>query len=312
MSKITPVQTDPTQRFQKFEEYTHIRTCVMSFKGYDTLTGIEVTWHELDIRTLNNDQKSKLLEKGDALMNVKFDSILAFLHFWIDNDKQIFYFITESMSSTSIYNHVIIGNATATERVIAKWFHYVLLSIDFLHSCPTPIFHLGISLNSIFVKPSSGHIKIVPPLIDPFYLFQGNNSIKLRLSTPPELLRHEISTSCDIWFFGIALLHAATLIEPYSECKSPNSLIQKLENFVLPECINKVESIQLRDLISRCLKPVDQRATARELLGHPFFKREFEPIPEPVQQNDDAIEVIFTKKSASHSDNQLTKTKSNI
>lgn len=312
MTKVSPVQLDPTQRFQKFDEYTHVRTCVMSFKAYDTLTGIEVTWHEIDTRTLSIDQKSKLVEFGNTLMNIKFDLILSFLHFWNDNEKQIFYFITESMSSTSIYNHVVIGNSTVTERVIAKWFHSVLMAIDFLHSCPTPITHLGINLNSIYVKPSSGHVKIVPPLIDPFYLFQGSNSIKLRLSTPPELLRHDISISCDIWSFGIALLHTATLIEPYSECQSPNELIQKLENFELPECINKVESLQLRDLINRCLKPSDQRGTARDLLSHPFFKREFEPIPEPVQQNDDAIEVIFTGKSSSHSDAPLSRTNSNV
>lgn len=301
MSKITPIQSDPTQRFQKFNEYTYVRTSVISFKGYDTLTGLEVTWHELDIHTLTIEQKSKLLDFGDTLINLKFDSILSFLHFWIDNEKQIFYFITESMSTTSIYSQVVIGSTAISERVIAKWFHSALLAIDFLHSCATPVVHLNLNLNGIFVKPSTGHVKIVPPLIDPFYLFQGNNSIKLRLSTPPELLNHEIDPSCDIWSFGIALLHAATLVEPYSECKSPNELIQKLQNNVMPDCLNKVESAQLKDLILKCLKPVDQRATARDLLGHPFFKREFEPIPELAQQNDDVFEVIFSGKS-SHSE----------
>lgn len=297
MSKSIIVQTDPTKRFQKFEEYTHARTDIIRFKAYDTLAGIEVTWHELDTHTLSEEQKEKLVEYGNILVGLKHESMLSFLHYWLDVEKHIFVFITESMFGTSVLDHIVIGNSVVSERVLAKWFHSILFAVNFLHTNPAHIIHCGINLESIFVKPSSGHAKIIPPLIDPYFLFPGKNSIKLRLSTAPEMLDHKISPASDIWSFGIALLYAVTIIEPYSECTCPNDLITKLQNCQLPDCLLQVKSPQLLDLINRCLKPESERLTADALLKHPFFKREFEPIPEPTN-GDDALEVIFTGKSS--------------
>ncbi|OHS94704.1 CAMK family protein kinase [Tritrichomonas foetus] len=302
MSKNLTSIFDPTHRYQRFDAYSTARTCVMQFKAYDTVSGIEVQWHEIDITNLTSEQVTKLIAYSETLKNLRCESILSVLCYWIERDKKIFYFITESVSSSPIKEHLMFDNPTITERVIAKWCIPVLKALNVLHNLPNPIIHSRISLSSIYIKPSSGNIKIVAPLINTYYLYPTNNSLKLRLSTPPEALFGNTTTASDVWSFGISLLYLVTKNEPFSECKSPNELISKLTNNELPEALNQVKSPLLNDLIKQCLLPIEKRPNVLNLMSHPFFKQHFEVISDETSQ-DDTIQVLFTgKTTSSHND----------
>lgn len=51
------------------------------------------------------------------------------------------------------------------------------------------------------------------------------------------------------------------------------------------EALSGVQDESVRDFISRCLGPPDQRPTAADLLNHPFLKPEPPPKPAPAAQD---------------------------
>ena len=221
---------------------------------------------------------------------------MSFLHSWVDKEKGLFCFITESLCSSSIQEQIEHQPVPAGSKALKKWFTAVLQGLDYLHSRPIPIIHNRISLGSIYLKASSGHIKLIPPLVDPSVLRSAANSLKLSNITPPEALTQNMSTASDIWQFGIALLKATTNVEPYSECKTPLELINKLTNFQPPECINMITDPSLLSLIKCCLQPTRQRPTARALLSHPFFKQtnEIKPESNKILDDNDNFQVIYS------------------
>ncbi|KAH0788697.1 putative serine/threonine-protein kinase WNK11 [Histomonas meleagridis] len=260
---------DPTGQYQRFDEIINTGTSIVQFKGYANRIGIEVTWHEIDINHLNSNQVKYLLSYSETLKSLKCESLMSFLHCWVNEEKHVLCFITESLSSSSILEQV--EHQATGPKALRKWFYAVLQALDYLHSRPTPIVHNHITLPSIFLKASTGHIKLIPPLVDPLVLKSAPNSLKLQNITPPEALFQNLCPASDIWQFGIALLSAATQTDPYSECKTPLELVHKLQNFQPPDCVNMVTDPTLASLIRSCLTPTSQRPNARTLLSHPFF-----------------------------------------
>lgn len=267
------------------------------FKGYATRIGIEVTWHEVDIRHLAQEQLQYLLSYSEMLKTLKCENIMSFLHSWVDSERKLFCFITESLCSSSILEQIEHQPVPAGSKALQKWFSAVLQGLDYLHSRPNPIIHNKISLASIYLKASSGHVKIAPPLVDPSVLRGAANSLRISNITPPEALTLNMSTASDIWQFGIAMLKATTNTEPYAECKTPIELINKLTNFQPPDCINMVTNPTLLNLIKCCLQPTRQRPTARALLLHPFFKQTSEVKQETnkmMLNDNDNFQVIYS------------------
>ena len=275
MTKQEKPQQDPTHRFEKLPEILSARTCVIQFKGYDTVTGIEVTWHEADIHSLTPEQRSDLVACVEVIKSLKCEFLLSLLHYWMNEEETVFYLITESLSSTSAQDQLNRDVPSLMKRAIARWFFAVLHALDFLHTRSRPIVHHRVFLSNIFVKATSGHVKLIPPLIDPFSLNVDDHSLKLRNTTPPEALHKQCVPASDIWMYGLALLRAVTQEEPYIECKSPIELIQKLERFEPPAALQRVDDRLVYDLIQQCLQPTSRRPTAAELMRHPFFQQDF-------------------------------------
>lgn len=272
-SKKAFLAVDPSNRFQKIDTCISAKNNVVSFKCYDRLEGREVIWHE--VSSLNSEQLKKLIEGAQNSMKIRSPNILKFVHFWDSPETKKFMYITESASNQSISHHLECDVDQLRSAVAARWFRGVLLGLDFLHSLPTPIIHSRLDLNSIFFKPNTKIIKLRSPIVSPIMFQTSKIHIHLRIWTPPESLFNYECTASDIWEFGIAMLTAVTKTEPYGECESAYQLALKLSKFEPPQILNTVSDPLMKEVISLCFKPTNERPSARFLLTHPFFNQEF-------------------------------------
>ena len=286
--------SDPTGRFNKINDLYSVQNNLAFFKGYDKDSGLEITWCEIFTSSLNNEQKDNLQKIATTIQSFRLNTLLSVFYFWYNADRSIFTVITESSNSKSVLDQIKHGSQPIHIRAISKWAGAVLQALDYLHSQNPPFIHGRTELSSIFVKPSSGTVKLLTPMINPTFLKTGSNVLWARYSTPPEALFNQVCTASDIWSFGIAVLYSVTNNEPYSECESPFELIQKLSTFKPPTSLSFVTQPVLHDFISKCLLPTKDRPSAKELLNHQFFQLKFTDTPSLGQQN--GIEVLFTKK----------------
>lgn len=269
--------TDPSGRFERKDEYITINESLIRHKAYDTQTGLEVTWHErLLTETAYRNHIDELLSYAELVRKLKHASMNSLVAFWHDPDTSRICYITESVSVNSVYHNIAIGAIDIKNKVIARWFLPVLNVLDYLHRQNPPIVHGRLRLTSIYVKPSTGAVKLISPTVIPRSLFMSGLSVRIEPEMPPEFLHGEIGPSSDIWSFGIALLSVATKKKPYEECKCPAELITRLRSYQPPACVRDVTDPLILDMVVRCLQPPLQRPSAAELLDHPFFKQNFD------------------------------------
>lgn len=289
-------EIDPTQRFQRSDDILHFSDSSILYKAYDRQSGSEVTWHELMISSFTEKQKSDLIDKANRLKTLRCPIINSFIHFWINSDSTKLCYITESVWTNSIYKNISENFGEIRSKVIARWFMPVLEAINYLHSQNPPIIHNKIILSSMFIKPSTGAVKIIPPVLFTSRSINSSNMFKLRPTTPPDFLFKKEGPYSDIWSFGLALLFVFTKIEPYAECKSPMELVKKLSIYEPPESIKLVTDKLASSLISSCLKPPQERPTASQLFKHPFFTQNFDQNNKISNSQDDSFVVIFPGK----------------
>lgn len=298
MKSKAPVISDPSGVFQKRDEHLSVHTNVICFKAYDSQNGLEVSWYEINTVPLTDLQKDALYSRAQTIQGFKFNTMLSIITFWFNNDRSIFYLISESINSKSILDQVKSGSEPLRLKANMKWSSAVLQSLNYLHNQPIPFPHCRICLNSIFVKPFAGIVKLMPPLINPYMLKTENNELRLRYNTAPEALFNQIGPESDIWCFAIALLYSITQKKPYEECTSPYQLYQKLRAYQPPDCLQLVTDPYARALLVSCFRPPAQRPTAAELLRHDFFKQstsESDAAPVPCGNG---IEFLFVRRTS--------------
>ena len=299
---------DPTGRFERHEDFTKVCDSVICYRAYDSQTGLEVSWHEAIFpETATKRDIEGTIELMERVKKMKHPNMNSLLHFWVLEESKRFFYITESISGRSVYEHVACDSQGIRPRLLSKWFVPVLQVLQFLHSQPSPIVHNRVRTSTIFVKPTSGAVKIASMLFTQKLLFRDALAITIEPDTPPEFLYCDYGPYSDIWRFGIAVLSAATKSQPYSECKSPAELLHKLMNYQPPACLEQITDRLLLDMVTSCLTQPKLRPTAASLLSHPFFGKgcsEDDTTSRSEKASDDGIVVIFSGKPT-RSDQQL-------
>jgi WNK lysine deficient protein kinase len=233
--------TDPHRRFIRGDEYVAIGPSLVLYKGYDSQTGLLVTWHEILFPSLADPARgASVCAHANRVKELKHENLAALFDFWISPDSTRAFFITEAVESRSVVDTFVRDATVVPSRVIARWFTVILRLLHFLHSQSPPLIHHKIQLSSIFVRSSSACIKVGLPLLVPRKVFMGHSIIKISAMTPPEYLYGEATPASDIWCFGLTLLEVITKTLPYAECKTPRELIDKLLRYQPPDCIEGV------------------------------------------------------------------------
>lgn len=296
MTKKNEATLDPTGRFEKRDEILSARTSITTFAAYDTQTGQEVAWFEIDISNLDQIQTEIFFSDISRLKSIRHDAMINILASWNSNDLKKTFIVTEAIPPNSIGSQIRRGQLEVRLRALINWFQPLLEVLDFLHSQNPPIIHHRVSVNSLYARPGKIHVKLIPPLVSPFDLTIHQNEVKIRPTSPPESLYATTTSLSDIWSFGISLLCAITGKPPYQECQTPSKFIEKLSQYLPPDSLHHVTNPLARDLIAKCLVPPEHRPTAHELLQHDFFKQQnTDTIISPLQ--DDGIEIIYTTSS---------------
>jgi WNK lysine deficient protein kinase len=292
---LDPALTDPTLRFVRHDDYVQVLPGLVRYFACDHQTGLEVSWHELIFeRWPSSEEWPALQAHFDRLKQLKHDYLFSVQHYWLNADAKRVIFITDAVPAKSIVEDFLRDNSTVRRKVIARWFGAILEVLRYLHSLSPPIVHGRIQPSSVFVRGPSIKIDI------PYFIPPIDGGFTISPFTPPETISGEECPASDIWRFGMALLSVVTRETPYSECRSPIELITKLRNYVMPDCLTKVEDPLAVDLISACLTLPRIRESPGQLLVHPYFTPEHSQDSER-QHDGDGLIILFKSKQGAGS-----------
>ncbi|KAK2945432.1 putative Mitogen-activated protein kinase kinase kinase A [Blattamonas nauphoetae] len=94
----------------------------------------------------------------------------------------------------------------------------------------------------------------------------------------PEVIRQQrnVGRRSDIWSLGCTVIEMLSGKPPYAEIKNATACIFKIASSNESPPIPKYASPELKDFLGRCfVRDPIKRATARELLTHPFLSRQY-------------------------------------
>ena len=87
----------------------------------------------------------------------------------------------------------------------------------------------------------------------------------------PELYEEDYTEMVDIYSFGMCLLEMVTMEIPYSECDSVAKIYKKVTSGIKPQALNKVDDLEVKAFIEKCIAEPRARPSASDLLKDPFF-----------------------------------------
>ncbi|KAL2552013.1 putative serine/threonine-protein kinase WNK6 [Forsythia ovata] len=252
------------------------------YKAFDQLDGIEVAWNRVKIDDVLQapEDLEKLYSEVHILKQLKHENIIKSYDSWIDDKKKTVNMITELFTSGSLRQYRK-KHKNVDMKFLKNWVRQILQGLDYLHSQNPPVIHRDLKCDNIFVNGNRGEVKIGDLGLATIML---HPTAKSAIGTPefmaPELYEEEYNELVDIYYFGLCLLEMVTLDYPYCECKNPAQIYKKVISGVKPASLSKVNNLEVKEFIEKCLVPASERLSAKELLKDSFLQ--FESSKEPV------------------------------
>lgn len=277
-----------TERYIRHNEVLGRGSCKSVYRAFDRAEGIEVAWNQVDLPQSGfdpaqwNDHIQKLKSEVQLLRHLHHKNITRCYDAWFDDYHNTMVFITELCTSGSLreymgkYGHV-------EQKVIRSWASQILQGLVYLHGQKPPIAHRDLKCDNIFINGNTGELKIGD--LGLACVMQADKKVKRSiLGTPeymaPEILEGNYSELVDVYAFGMCVLEMLTLEYPYQECGNVDTTFLTISKGKKPQALRSVGDPAARDLIKKCLEPVDRRPSAASLLDHQFFKKsEFTEVP---------------------------------
>ncbi|KAL2317375.1 hypothetical protein Fmac_031251 [Flemingia macrophylla] len=268
------VETDPTGRYGRFGDVLGKGAMKTVYKAIDEVLGIEVAWNQVRLHEAlrTPDDLQRLYSEVHLLSTLKHQSIIRFYTSWIDVDNKAFNFVTELFTSGSLREY-----RKKYERVsiqaIKNWARQILQGLVYLHCHDPPVIHRDLKCDNIFVNGHLGQVKIGD--LGLAAILRGSQSAHSVIGTPefmaPELYEEEYNELADVYSFGMCVLEMLTSEYPYSECSNPAQIYKKVTSGKLPMAFFRIEDMEARRFIGKCLVPAANRPSAKELLLDPFL-----------------------------------------
>ncbi|KAL2478660.1 putative serine/threonine-protein kinase WNK4 [Forsythia ovata] len=256
--EVDYVEKCPKGRYVRYNEVLGKGAFKTVYKAFDQLDGIEVAWNRVKIDDVLQapEDLEKLYSEVHILKQLKHDNIIKSYDSWIDDKKKTVNMITELFTSGSLRQYRK-KHKNVDMKAIKNWVRQILQGLDYLHSQNPPVIHRDLKCDNIFVNGNRGEVKI------------GD----LGLAT---IMQHPTAKSV----IGMCLLEMVTLDYPYCECKNPAQIYKKVISGVKPASLSKVNNLEVKEFIEKCLVPASERLSAKELLKDSFLQ--FESSKEPV------------------------------
>lgn len=166
------------------------------------------------------------------------------------------------------------------ENVLAYVARELLTGINHLHT--SGVIHRDLKPPNVLLN-SKGEVKISDfGVAKDFSKEKAAETLAAVGSTPymsPERIRALPYTfSCDIWSFGLTIAECAIGAYPFGDLKSKifelcQTIASNQARVQWELAPNRQFSPELLDFVAQCLRPVEQRPSAQDLLGHPFLEK---------------------------------------
>ncbi|PIN17531.1 MEKK [Handroanthus impetiginosus] len=268
------VELDPSGRFGRYSDLLGCGAVKKVYRAFDQREGRDVAWNQVRLRNFSSDPSViiRLRSEIELLKTLKNDNIIVLYHFWRDMERNTFNFITEACASGNLrdyrkkHRHVSL-------QALKKWAIQILRALDYLHSHEPCIIHRDLNCSNIFINGNIGKVKIGD--LGFATVVGKSHAAHSLIGTPeymaPKLYEENYTELVDIYSFGMCLLEMATCEIPYSECDSLVKIYKKVTTGVMPQAMDKVNDLELKAFIERCIGQPRARPAAAELLKDPFL-----------------------------------------
>ncbi|XP_057435383.1 probable serine/threonine-protein kinase WNK5 isoform X2 [Lotus japonicus] len=271
------VETDPSNRYGRFRDVLGKGAMKTVYRAFDEHLGIEVAWNQVKLGDVfhSPEQLQRLYSEVHLLKHLDHQSMMIFYGSWIDVNGRTFNFITELFTSGTLREYRQ-KYKQVDMRALKNWAHQILCGLEYLHSCDPPVIHRDLKCDNIFVNGHMGQIKIGDlGLAAILCSSQVAHSV---IGTPefmaPELYEERYNELVDIYSFGMCMIEMLTLEFPYSECSNPAQIYKKVTSGKLPDALYRIQDLEARRFVGRCLTNVSRRPSAKKLLLDPFLATE--------------------------------------
>lgn len=283
-SQMGYVEIDPSGRYGRFREILGKGAMKTVYRAFDEVLGMEVAWSQVMLNNIlrSPDELQRLYSEVHLLENLNHESIIRFYNAWIDIAKRTLNFITEMFTSGTLreyrqkYKQVDI-------RAIKNWARQILCGLVYLHSHDPPVIHRDLKCDNIFVNGHLGQVKIGD--LGLAAILRGSECAHSVIGTPefmaPELYDEEYDQLVDVYSFGMCVLEMFTSDYPYSECSNPAQIYKKVVSGKKPEAFYRIQDVEARKFIAKCLESASKRLPAHELLLDPFLATDVGLTPVP-------------------------------
>ncbi|KAF3780306.1 putative serine/threonine-protein kinase [Nymphaea thermarum] len=267
-------ETDPSGRYIRYTEVLGKGAFKTVYRSFDEVDGIEVAWNQVKMGDVlrSPEDLERLYSEVHLLKSLKHDNIIKFFSSWVDEQKKTINIITELFTSGSLRKYRL-KHKKVDMKAVKNWARQILRGLQYLHGHNPPIIHRDLKCDNIFVNGNHGQVKIGDLGLATIMQQPSARSV---IGTPefmaPELYEEEYNELVDIYSFGMCLLEMVTFEYPYSECKNPAQIYKKVSSGIKPAALDMVNDPEVKLLIEKCLAPVAERPSARELLKYQFLQ----------------------------------------
>ena len=267
------VEKSPKGRFHRFNEELGSGAQKRVYLAYDYDNGREVAWNAINVSLMNDEAIIKIKEEIELLKMLKHPNIISFIYGFYNENKKEIIIITELFSGGSLRHYLSVYKKPRL-RVIKLWCCEILKGLKYLHEFQTPIIHRDIKCDNIFINTSTGEVKIGD--LGFSRMLTSSGYCKTFSGTAefcsPEVYIGKYGVKADIYSFGMCVLEMVTNEKPYKECEgNVLSICEKATKQIMPLIMGKIKNEKLKNFITWCLKPENERPSASELLQSEFI-----------------------------------------
>ncbi|GAB2291120.1 hypothetical protein Dimus_025377 [Dionaea muscipula] len=272
--EVEYLEKDPTGRYVRFGEVLGKGAFKTVYKAFDEVNGIEVAWNRVKIDDVLQSPEGleKLYSEVHLLRSLKHENIIKLYDSWVDDKKKTVNMITELFTSGNLRQYRK-KHKNVDMKAVKNWARQILQGLVYLHSHNPPIIHRDLKCDNIFINGNHGEVKIGDLGLATVMQQPTARSV---IGTPefmaPELYEEEYNELVDIYSFGMCMLEMVTFDYPYSECKNPAQIFKKVTSGIKPASLEKVQDLQMKEFIEKCLVPASERLPAKELLKDLFLQ----------------------------------------